>query len=221
MFVSVITATYNRSRFIPALIKCFEQQLYPKDQMEWLILDDSDEEERIETSQHLSVVPGARHIILADRGSMGYKLNLLAREAKGDIIVVMDDDDYYPPTRISEAVTALKANPTISIAGCSKVYMYFMDEGDVYVAGPYHDRHALHCTMAYRKSYLLTHRYDDEEVCAVEKVLTDNFSEPMIQLDTRQTILHMVHGSNTYRKKREVGGLRKTKYRPEQLFPHI
>jgi len=217
MFVSVITATYNRSRFIPALIKCFEQQLYPRDQMEWLILDDSDEDECIQTNQYLSVVPGAYHIVLADKKPMGYKLNQLVREAKGDIIVVMDDDDYYPPTRISEAVKALIANPAIEIAGCSKVYMYFMDEDAVYVAGPYHDRHALHCTMAYKRSYLLTHRYDDEEVCAVEKVLTNNFEELMIQLDTRQTILHIVHGSNTYRKKREVGGLRRTKYRPEQI----
>jgi glycosyltransferase involved in cell wall biosynthesis len=218
MFVTVITATYNRSRFIPALIKCYEQQVYPKDQMEWLILDDSDEDERKQTSAYLSVVPSVRYMELPDKKPMGYKLNLLTREAKGQIIIVMDDDDYYPPTRILEAVKALEANPAIDIAGCSKVYMDFMEEGAVYVAGPYHERHALHCTMAFRKRYLLTHRYDDEEVCAVEKMLTNNFGEPMIQLDTLQTILHRVHSSNTYRKKREVGGLRITNYRPEQLF---
>jgi glycosyltransferase involved in cell wall biosynthesis len=47
MFVSAITVTYNRSRFIPALLKCYDSQLYK--QTEWIILDDSDPEEQRKT----------------------------------------------------------------------------------------------------------------------------------------------------------------------------
>jgi glycosyltransferase involved in cell wall biosynthesis len=39
-FVSVLTPTYNRRRFIPSLIECYKAQEYPKDRMEWIILDD-------------------------------------------------------------------------------------------------------------------------------------------------------------------------------------
>ena len=39
-FVSVVTPTYNRRRFIPTLIKLYKAQTYPKDRMEWIILDD-------------------------------------------------------------------------------------------------------------------------------------------------------------------------------------
>ena len=42
-FVSVCTPTYNRARFIPFLIKCFESQTYPKSLMEWVIIDDGEE----------------------------------------------------------------------------------------------------------------------------------------------------------------------------------
>ena len=42
-FVSVCTPTYNRRRFLPFLIKCFQSQTYPKELMEWIIIDDSDE----------------------------------------------------------------------------------------------------------------------------------------------------------------------------------
>ena len=38
--VSVVTPTYNRRQFIPALITIYANQTFPKDKMEWLILDD-------------------------------------------------------------------------------------------------------------------------------------------------------------------------------------
>jgi len=213
MFVSVITITYNRSKFIPALLKCYHDQLYSSASTEWLILDDSEPDEQIATQVLVSAFaethPNIRYIPLSSRQPMGSKLNYITKLCKGELIVIMDDDDYYPPTRISTAVKAFQANPTYDIAGCSKVYMYFQDEAQTYVAGPYHDRHALHCTMAYRSRYLKTHRYDDNETCAIERVFTNDFTEPMIQLHSKKTILHMVHDSNTYRFKKSVTGLRK------------
>jgi glycosyltransferase involved in cell wall biosynthesis len=210
MLVSVITVTYNRSRFIPALLKCYDSQLYKP--TEWIILDDSDPEEQSRTEalfQEFSKTHPNIQYATTDRKPMGSKLNEATKLCRGELIVIMDDDDHYPSTRISTVVKAFHANPTYEIAGCSKVYMYFLDEAQTYVAGPYHDRHALHCTMAYRARYLETHRYDDKEVCAIEKVFTNGFTEPMIQLDPKKTILHMVHNSNTYRHKRSVSGLRK------------
>ena len=38
--VSVCTPTFNRRPFIPYTIKCMEQQDYPKDKIEWVIIDD-------------------------------------------------------------------------------------------------------------------------------------------------------------------------------------
>jgi glycosyltransferase involved in cell wall biosynthesis len=219
MFVSVLTVTYNRSRFFPGLIQRYLAQDYPLSAMEWLILDDGAKEEQAATKQLLESagIPNLRYMSATEQKPMGQKLNLLTSLSKGDVIVIMDDDDIYPPTRVSGAVTAFCANPHIHIAGCSKVYMHFLEDDAVYVAGPYHDRHALHCTMAYRRSYLADHRYDDDEVCAVERVFTNNFTEPMIQLPSRKTILHIVHSANTFQQKRSVGGLRKTAYRPDTV----
>ena len=39
-FVSLCTPTFNRRPFIPYMIKCFEHQTYPKDRIEWIIIDD-------------------------------------------------------------------------------------------------------------------------------------------------------------------------------------
>jgi len=214
MLVSVITSTYNRSRFIPALLECYRRQDYNHDQMEWLILDDSTGVEQKKTQALFDAfaekMPNIFYIHSPQKQVMGHKLNHLCSLARGDIIVVMDDDDFYPPTRVSMAVAAFAAEPEKLIAGCSKVYMYFQDENAVYCAGPYDDNHALNCTIAFQSSYLKNHRYDNTEVCAVERVFTRDFSEPMIQLDSKKTILHMVHAENTFKDKKKIGLLVKT-----------
>ena len=38
--VSVCTPTFNRRPFIPYMIRCFREQDYPRDKMEWIIVDD-------------------------------------------------------------------------------------------------------------------------------------------------------------------------------------
>jgi glycosyltransferase involved in cell wall biosynthesis len=40
-FVSVITPTYNRRKFLPILIHLYQQQTYPKNLRELIIFDDS------------------------------------------------------------------------------------------------------------------------------------------------------------------------------------
>jgi len=218
MEVSVITTTANRKHFIPRLIKCYKSQTYTKDKMEWIILDDNSDSQQLfdNLSERL---PNIRYITQSP-GKMGSKLNRLCKEARGKIIVVMDDDDYYRPTRVSSVVEAFQQYPKKKIAGCSKVYMYNVETGDIYVAGPYHNKHALNCTLAFRSTYLYNHSYDDEEPCAVEGRLTNNFTEPMIQLPSNQTILHMIHSSNTFKQKMSINCLEKTNFQLEYFIPN-
>ena len=200
MLVSVITSTHNRARFIPRLIELYVAQTYPQELMEWIILDDG--QEKIEHMFKEAGLTNVRYIKKATKLPMGAKLNLLKTIAVGDITVVMDDDDYYPPERVASVVRAFEANPGVELAGCSLVYTYFTDTDEIYAIGPYHDRHALNCTLAWLSSY--RGRYDDAEPCAVESVFLKGFTQPMIQLEPRQTILHIVHSSNTFRDKHKV-----------------
>ena len=41
--VSVCTPTYNRRLFIPQLIRCFKAQTYPKELIEWIVIDDGED----------------------------------------------------------------------------------------------------------------------------------------------------------------------------------
>lgn len=202
-FVSVVTPTYNRRRFIPHLIACFKHQSYPKDRMEWIILDDgSDPVEDLIVGNKALDGYTVRYIKEEDKRTIGYKRNRLNKEAKGTIIVAMDDDDYYPPERVSTVVHAFKSKPTIELAGSSEVYMYYSDIKEIYRLGPYNPNHATNGTMAWRSSYSATHLYDETVTHAEEKSFLESYKHPMIQLNPMKVMLVMSHSENTFDKKK-------------------
>jgi glycosyltransferase involved in cell wall biosynthesis len=201
-FVSVLTPTYNRRRFIPSLIACYKAQTYPKHRMEWIVLDDGTDsvEDLFSSAELRAAVPNLRYIRLPDKLTIGAKRNRLNAEARGEICVAMDDDDYYTPDRVAAAVTAFKKQPNVQLAGASEIYMYYTDIQTIYKLGPYHANHATNGTMAWRASYAATHRYDETVTHAEEKSFLDDYNHPMIQLDPMKVMLVMSHSENTFDK---------------------
>ena len=180
------------------LISMYKYQTYPHEDMEWIILDDG--EESVEEFFRDLCLPNIRYIRSEVRQPMGMKLNRLIYEARGEVLVVMDDDDYYPPERVASAVAAFAANPWCEVAGTSLVYAYVTATEEIFSLGPYHDKHALNCTLAWKRSYSEKQLFDPQEVCAVEKRFLRGFTVPMIQLKPSNTILHVIHSSNTFDK---------------------
>jgi glycosyltransferase involved in cell wall biosynthesis len=199
-FVSVVTPTYNRRKFIPYLIKCYQNQIYPKEHMEWIIYDDGSDPVG-DLFKDLPF-PNIRYIYNEEKQNIGYKRNRLNEMAKGHIVVAMDDDDFYPPERVSHVVTKFASNPTINLAGSTVLYMFYTDIKKIYKLGPYSQKHATNGTMAWRRSYALTHTYDETVTHAEERSFLDNYIYPMIQLDPMKVMLVISHSENTYDKKK-------------------
>jgi len=197
-FVSVITPTYNRRKFIPQLIAMYKAQRYPLHRMEWIILDDGSDPVG-ELFQNTKI-PNLKYIYEAEKQTIGAKRNRLNRESCGDIIVAMDDDDYYPPERVAAVVTAFRRNPKYELAGSSEVYMYYSDIGAIYKLGPYNRNHATNGTMAWLRSYADSHVYDETVTHAEERSFLDDYVHPMIQLDPFKVMLVMSHSENTFDK---------------------
>ncbi len=203
-FVSVITPTYNRRRFIPAAIACFNHQTYPKDRMEWIVLDDgSDSVEDLFTAAAIQN-PNIRYIRHPTKLNIGAKRNILNREAKGDIIVCMDDDDYYPPERVATAVNALRAKPKVELAGSSELYYYFSDLKEIWRIGPWPTGHTTAGPLAYKKSYARSHQYDENCQKAEEPSFLEYYKNPLIQMDSRKCMLVICHSENTHAKKQMI-----------------
>ena len=201
-FVSVLTPTYNRGRFLPALVACYKAQDYPKDRMEWIILDDGTESVEETFLQLTKGIPNVKYIRSTEKLNIGAKRNRLNQEAKGEIIVCMDDDDYYPPERVSHVVTKFIQQPSVDLAGSSLMYMYYSSCGVILQLGPYGPNHATNGTLAYRARYAKSHRYDENVIFAEEKSFLDHYEHRMIQLDPRKVMLVMSHSENTFDKER-------------------
>ena len=195
--VSVITPTYNRVDFIRRSIEVYRQQTFPKEQMEWIILDDGTEPVEAVLLDEASDIPNIRYERLYEKHTIGSKRNILNKLAKAPIIVSWDDDDYYCPERIQIIVDAFKLKPHIQLVGSSQMFFYFSDDKSIWSLGPFGQYHSTNGPLAYRASYTKSHNYDEHVGKTEEPSFLSNFTEPMLQLDPMKAILVMVHEDNT------------------------
>ena len=196
-FVSVCTPTFNRRPFIEAMIACFNSQDYPRERMEWIIVDDGSDLVEDMVAQH----PNVKYFKYDKKMTLGWKRNIMHEKAKGDIIVYMDDDDFYPPERVSHAVEKLMTNPGALCAGASEMYIYFNDRKQMVQFGPYGKAHATAGTFAFRRALLKDSRYNDDACLAEEREFLKNYTVPFVQLEPMKTILVFSHSHNTMDKR--------------------
>jgi len=196
-FISICTPTFNRRPFILNLIKCVDSQTYPKDKMEWIIVDDGTDKIEDLVSDH----PLVSYFKFDKKLTLGKKRNVMHNKARGSIIVYMDDDDYYPPERVSHAVETLIKNPTVLCAGSSEMYIYFKDTNQMVQFGPYGPNHATAGTFAFRKELLQEHKYNNDACLAEEREFLKGYTVPFVQLDSMKTILVFSHRHNTFDKR--------------------
>jgi len=196
-FVSVCTPTFNRRPFIEMMVACFDSQDYPKDRMEWIIVDDGSDPIEDLVSSH----PNVKYFRYNNKLSLGKKRNIMHDKTKGDIIVYMDDDDYYPPDRVSHAVDMLTTHPTALCAGSSEMYIYFNDRKRMVQFGPYGKDHATAGTFAFKRQLLKQTRYNEDACLAEEREFLKGYTIPFVQLDPLKTILVFSHSHNTMDKR--------------------
>jgi len=206
-FVSVCTPTFNRRPFIPTIIECFQNQKYPKDRMEWIIIDDGTDPVGDIFEAAALTIPQIRYIRSERHMKLGEKRNYMHTFCKGTIIVYMDDDDYYPPERVQHAVDVLQENRTAMCVGSSEIYVYFKGltpetPGKMIQCGPYSPNHATAGTFAFRTELLKETRYEDTAALAEEKHFLKNYTVPFAQLDPMKSILVFSHNHNTFDKRK-------------------
>jgi hypothetical protein len=197
-FVSVCTPTFNRRPFINAMIACFNNQDYPQDRMEWIIIDDGTDPIEDLVASH----PRVKYFKYDTKMTLGKKRNLLHEKSRGEILVYMDDDDYYPPQRVSHAVHMLTTHPDALCAGSSEIYIYFKHIGQMKRFGPYGPNHATAGTFAFKRKLLKHHRYNDEACLAEERAFLKDYTVPFVQLDPMKVILVFSHEHNTFDKRK-------------------
>jgi glycosyltransferase involved in cell wall biosynthesis len=200
--VSICTPTFNRRPFFKGLIESIMAQTYPKDKLEWIIVDDGTDK----IGDLVSTIPFVKYIA-TEKMPLGRKRNFMHEQCSfkndNDIIVYIDDDDYYPKERISHAVEKLTGCKALC-AGSSEIHIWFNGINKMYRFGPYGPNHATAGTFAFKRELLKQTSYEDDALLAEEKHFLKNYTIPFVQLDPLKTILVISHEQNTFDKRRLI-----------------
>lgn len=96
MKLSILTATYNRAKFLEKLYNSILENLTSKLEIEWLIMDDGSEDETREVVQKFidEQKIQIKYMKQENQGKM-VAINNLVELATGDLIVDCDSDDYF------------------------------------------------------------------------------------------------------------------------------
>ena len=205
--ISVVTLMYNRARFFDLACHNIMISDYPKDKIQWIIVDDTDDPvERIhdkvlavkEKSEPLTI----EYIQLDSHVSVSKKRNLGCEAAKNSIILMMDDDDHYPETSFRRRVAWLTLHPWKPKAvACSTIACYDLVKAISAVNVPPLDlplsQRISEATLTfYRWWWDEGHFASDIQVGEGETFLRGR-EEEVLELPPQQIIVAFSHGKNT------------------------
>ena len=114
--VSILTPTFRRLKFLPLLFDCINNQDYPHDKLEWVIVNGENNSEKLnevpsliekfrKENDKIKIVYCSHP--MNEKNKIGGLRNKSNEIASGEVMVCMDDDDYYFPKRVSSAVKLL------------------------------------------------------------------------------------------------------------------
>lgn len=102
MRLTVAVCTYNRADFLRQTLAGIEQQQFPRDQFEVLVIDNNSRDHtRAVVAEFSSSQPPPRHVLETQQG-LDYARNRAIAEARGDIILFADDDILVQPDWLTQ-----------------------------------------------------------------------------------------------------------------------
>ncbi len=204
--VSIVTPTYHRRKMFPLAIKNFLDFSYPKEKLEWIIIDDSTDPD-LSIDDILPRDKRIKHkkIEIKERMSISHKRNVGANEAKYDYIVHMDDDDYYPPESIMARVKVLLKyeKEGIGCVGCSRVGVYDIihNKSTIATDGIISLSEA---SMAYKKDFWREQQFNELELTGEYKSFIQNRFNKIVDIPYSFVICAISHKKNYSDRNRKV-----------------
>jgi len=168
--VSVITITKDRGMFAALMLYNWMAIQYPREKLEWVILDDSqDRGSPYQLSDYIPPDdPYIKYHKLPEWSPVSAKRNMAVQLAKYDHIVHMDDDDYYFPEHVLVKMRIMQHY------NCSGVHsmpigVYDMMERSSYIfssgtKNSYNTNDVAEATMAYTKSYWEKNKFCSDRI---------------------------------------------------------
>lgn len=201
--VSIVTLTHNRKKFFNLAILNFNSIDYPKEKLEWIIYDTSNEENCVEkllppeNSRHKYNIKYVKNDTIE---SIGTSRNIAFSKCSNEIILLFDDDDYYPSTSVKQRIIPFIKNDTISIVACSIIGSFELNKYISYIDAPsifgHPNKKYKIATLALRKSSINKDICDDSSIDEFYTFLSSNLNK-IFEISWEGVIISLVHSKNT------------------------
>ena len=206
--ISVITLIYNRRKFFDLARHNMLLTDYPKDKIQWILVDDSDvlEEQAsdkiIQTKEQFTGMD-IMYVPLTRKTPISQKRNIGIERATNDIILFMDDDDHYPETSFRRRVAWLTKHPLIkpNAVAATTIACYDLLKGVSAVNCPPFDiplgQRISEATLTFYKSWYETQKFESNIQIGEGESFVKGRESEILEIPPQQIIVAFSHKQNT------------------------
>ena len=196
--VSIVTLVYNRRRFFKLSKLNFMSIDYPKDKLEWIIIDDSKESEKVK-----DIIPKDKNIHYLEYNhhlTIGNKRNLAIEKCSHEYVCFMDDDDYYPPESVRKRINSIlyfrKPCVTCTTIGCFEINKYIS-----MINVPPHqlsfENRISEASLAFSKNFWKQQKFNDNSRGGEAREFLVNRYKHCCEISWEGVIVSLMHSCNT------------------------
>jgi hypothetical protein len=205
--ISVVTLMYNRKVFFD--LACHNMMIsdYPKEKIEWIIVDDSDDPADSCSDTIVGVTQAASpmkvvYVPLPKKKSVSEKRNTGVQKATADIILMMDDDDHYPRTSFRRRVAWLTKHPWFPRAvAATTIACYDLVRGISAVNSPPFDiplaQRVSEATLTFYRAWWEEKGFPPGILVGEGEGFLQGREGELLEIPPQQVIVAFSHGKNT------------------------
>ena len=217
--ITIITSTYHRKELIDIALHNMLTTDYPKEKMEWIIVEDYsprrgittpavedtdvDKKDQMATDKIINFqvnhpTISIKYIPIEGRVSIGEKRNYGVKHATHDIILFMDDDDHCPITAFRRRVAWLLHSGR-DIVCCTTLPLYDLKTGISAVSIPPFQlplsQRISEATLTFTKKMWLERPFPDVSIAEGESWIQGREAN-VVEIPPQQIIVAFTHGTN-------------------------
>jgi glycosyltransferase involved in cell wall biosynthesis len=205
--ISVVTLIYNRRKFFDLAKHNMILTDYPKDKIQWVIVDDSDDTEeqctdKINQCQHQFTDMDIMYVPLLKKTPVSQKRNIGIQKATHEIILFMDDDDHYPETSFRRRVAWLTKHKSLPKAVVTTtIACYDLIKGVSAVNCPPFDlplgQRLSEATLTFYKSWAMQQMFESNIQVGEGESFVKGRESDILEIPPQQIIVAFSHKKNT------------------------
>jgi GR25 family glycosyltransferase involved in LPS biosynthesis len=200
--VSIITPTYKRRKIFSMALRNFENFIYPRNKLEWIIVEDTPNNNYNDVEDLLPRDSRIKYIRLESGVNdspmtIAMKRNIAVSNSSNEYIIHMDDDDYYPPESILARIKILLKykKDDIECVGSTFIgtYNIINNTSSMSSDGPISLSEA---SMAYTRKFWEERPFDENCIRGEHKYFTEQRLQKIIDIPYSFILIAINHKMN-------------------------